>query len=315
MILSGKINDSLTAELELNFTTNTWTLPPAAARWGGAMFSDRGMFEAKSWGVIWLMDGLGSTAKDSTIILNNAPTSEQDYTHRAGTGRVYKPASAKLQDAAIQWQVLRRSASPELAAAATSGILTKVRAKAKKIAEGLLPAPGKLTNGKPEPGATGTGCGEFPGRVMRRMPVLGPPSRGAFEIDVPGAGKLYLTSPTTHWENLAKAIDEKYKPSKKTWVEFSGSNRPSTGDVYLLSKFENKGAFQHVGMIIGSEGSEWVTADGGQGNGWQSGFIARKFHASGQIDGEFGSKAWVKGWVDLDNLCAVLSDYFPQELR
>jgi len=72
--------------------------------------------------------------------------------------------------------------------------------------------------------------------------------------------------------------------------------------------------FQHVGMIISAEGSDWVTADGGQGNGWQSGFIPRKFYSTGQIDGEFGNKAWLKGWVDLDNLREVLSQYFPADL-
>lgn len=67
-------------------------------------------------------------------------------------------------------------------------------------------------------------------------------------------------------------------------------------------------------MIISAEGSDWVTADGGQGNGWQSGFIPRKFYSTGQIDGEFGNKAWLKGWVDLDNLREVLAAYFPKDL-
>jgi hypothetical protein len=146
------------------------------------------------------------------------------------------------------------------------------------------------------------------------MPVLGPPQPGAFAIDVPGSGRLSLTSPTTHWEQMSKAIDLKYKPAKNTWVDFTGANRPKTGDIYLLAKFEKKSEFQHVGMIISTEGSTWVTADGGQGNGWQSGLIPRKFYPTGQIDGEFGNKAWLKGWVDLDNLREVLSQYFPANL-
>ena len=183
--------------------------------------------------------------------------------------------------------------------------------KAKKLAEGLLPKRG-LSKFEPVPGATGSGCGEFPGRIMLRMPVLSP-TRGGFEIDVRGK-KLYLTSPTTWWEEMAQAIDQKYKPAKKTWVPFTGSNRPSTGDIYVLSQYENQGMFQHVGMIISAEGNEWVTADGGQGNGWQSGFITRKFYADGQIDGEKGNKAWLKGWVDLDNLREVLKQYFPADV-
>jgi hypothetical protein len=312
MILSAKVK-SVSADLELNFTTKTWTVPPASAKWGGVMHSDRGLFEVKSWGVIWLLDGPGSAKKDCTIILHDPPTNEETCPVKdAGTGRAYAPASAGYKDCEIQWRIVRKTGSPDISK--SSGALTKVRIKAKQIAEGLLPKPGKLTNGQPAAGATGTGCGEFPGRVMRRLPVAGPPQKGAFEIDVPGSGRLALTSPTTHWEKLAKAVDEKYKPVRKTWVDFTGGNRPKTGDIYLLSQYENNAKFQHVGMIISAEGNEWVTADGGQGNGWQSGFITRKFHTTGQIDGEFGNKAWLKGWVDLDNLRDALRQYFPPEL-
>jgi hypothetical protein len=309
MIISAKVNSSLSADLELNFASKTWSLPPASGKWGGVMFSDRGPFEVKQWGVIWLMDGMGAK-KDSAVILHDAPTSENDAVHAAGGGRVFAPAMLKYKDAAVQWRVTKKSNG---AAAPTGGSNSKVRMKAKQIAESLVPQIGQLTNGTKPPGATGTGCGEFPGRVLRRMPVGGPEKAGSFSLDVPGSGRLYLTSPTTHWEKFAKAIDQKFQPVRKTWVDFNGQ-RPRTGDIYLLSKFEAKGEFQHVGMIINSEGSEWITADGGQGNGWQSGLIRRKFYPSGQIDGEFGNKAWLKGWVDLDNLREVLSQYFPSDV-
>jgi hypothetical protein len=312
MILSAKIDDSLSAEFELDFATSTWSLPPAAAKWGGVMFSDRGTFETKQWGVTWLMDAMGSGKKDSTIILYKAPTDEKDQSHDRGTGRVFAPAVAKYKEKEVQWRVVRRAT--ESLGSPSAGDLTKVRIKARTICEGLLPKPGRLTNGTNTTGASGTGCGEFPGRVLRRMPVKGAPARDAFYLDVPGAGVLDLTSPTTHWESFSREIDKKFNPVRKTWVEFTGSNRPKTGDIYLLSKFESKSAFQHVGMIISSEGTEWTTADGGQGNGWQSGFIKRKFLSTGQMDGEFGNKAWLKGWVDLDNLRETLAKYFPPEL-
>ncbi|WP_031497036.1 hypothetical protein [Bryobacter aggregatus] len=314
MILSATINDKNSAELELDFTTRTWSIPPAAAKWNHVMFSDRGVFDVRPSGVIWLLDGLGSRKKDCTVILHAAPTGEQDLAHRAGTGRAYAPALPAYKDGEIRWRILRSSPLAVAAIANTSGSLTPVRAKAKEIAEQLLPKPGELSKGVPAPGARGTGCGEFPGRVMRRMPVLGPPQRGAFEIAVPGLGKLYLTSPMTQWEEFAKAVDQKYNPAKRIWVPFSGSNRPKTGDIYTLTNFENQAKFQHVGMIISAEGNSWVTADGGQGNGWQSGFVRRKFYATGQIDGEFGNKAWMKGWVDLDNLRETLAQWFPKGL-
>lgn len=314
MILSAKMKNSRAAEFELNFTTKTWSLSPAMAKWSGVMYSDRGLFEVRPSGAMWLMDGMGSARKECTVILHDAPASQTDVAHDGGTGRVYAPATAMYKDSEIEWRVLRPAPPPELALAKSSGALTPVRMKAKKIAEGLLPKPGHLSNGKPGAGAKGTACGEFPGRIMRRIPVAGPPERGAFEIVVPKIGKLYLTSPTIFWEELAQAVDQKYQPAKKTWVPFTGANRPKTGDIYLLAKFENKSEFQHVGMIISAEGNEWVTADGGQGNGWQSGFITRKFYSSGQIDGEFGNKAWLKGWVDLDNLREALAKWFPADL-
>ena len=312
MIVSARMPDSAWAEFELNFTTNTWSLPPALARWGHVMYSDRGTFSLRPSGHMWLMDGLEGATKDSTVILHDAPNGEKDTSHDSGTGRVYAPAKVEFKDKELKWQVIRPSASPDLAAARTSGAMTPVRSKAKTICEGLLPTPGKLSNGQRPENAKGTGCGEFPGRVLKRMPVAGPPN--GFSLDVPGSGKLYLTSPTTHWEKFSKAIDEKFKPVRPTWVDFNGGNRPKTGDIYLLSQYTDKTQFQHVGMIISAEGSDWVTADGGQGNGFQSGFIPRKFYSSGQIDGEFGNKAWLKGWVDLDNLKEALKQYFPANL-
>src|SRR5262245_6823369 len=102
MFLRTSIDDSLTAEFELDFTSKTWSLPAAQAKWGNVMFSDRGVFEVKSWGVIWLMDGSGA-AKNSAVILHSAPTGEQDTQHQAGTGRVFAPAVSKYKDAPLQW--------------------------------------------------------------------------------------------------------------------------------------------------------------------------------------------------------------------
>ena len=94
-------------------------------------------------------------------------------------------------------------------------------------------------------------------------------------------------------------------------MPFVGGNRPLPGDVYLLSQYDKPGQFQHVGVILDASGSEWSTCDGGQGNGWQSGMVKRQFQPDGVITGEFGNKARLKGWVDLDNLYAVAQASFP----
>jgi len=194
----------------------------------------------------------------------------------------------------------------------TGGPQSRIRQRFMSICRSLLPPQGSLTNGQNSAGSSGTGCGEFPGRVFARIPVTPPSQKGAFKVMVSGAGNCYLHSPMTAWEQFAQAVDKLYPPAQ-TWVPFTG-NRPLPGDIYVLGKYENPAAFQHVGIIVSAQGNDWVTADGGQGNGWQSGFVKRTFHAGGQIDGEFGNKAMLRGWVNLDSLYAVATTSFPASL-
>jgi hypothetical protein len=71
------------------------------------------------------------------------------------------------------------------------------------------------------------------------------------------------------------------------------------------------GSVGHVGVIIDpSQGSEWITADGGQGSGWASGLVRRQFQPDGTITGEFGNMAKLRGCVDLDSLYSVAKASF-----
>ena len=142
-----------------------------------------------------------------------------------------------------------------------------------------------------------------------------PPNKpGAFKVQVKGAGPLYLTSPTTWWEQLAQEVDAQHAPQRKCWVPFAGANRPLPGDIYILSQHARPAEFQHVGVIVDATGVVWTTGDGGQGNGGQFGFAKRTFQPNGEIQGEFGNKARLKGWVDLDNLYAVAASAFPADM-
>ncbi len=190
------------------------------------------------------------------------------------------------------------------------GPASPIRLRFMAICREILPPPGTLTQGVKPPGATFTACGEFPGRVFRRVPVIPPGQPGAFKVKL-GGEPVFLTSPITQWENFAKAVDAEH--SARTWVPFSG-NRPLPGDIYVLHKFENPAMFQHVGIIVSADGTDWMTADAGQGNGFQSAFVRRRFQPSGQIDGESGNKAMLRGWVNLDALFAVAIAAFPQNL-
>jgi hypothetical protein len=295
------------AAFELDFTISVWWLRVGKQQLPGVMYSDRGVFEIQPSGDMWLMDGMGGSNKKCAIVLHDPPTAESDATHWSGTGEIAASQKKDNIGASLEWKILRRSVPADPAAAAGGAPLTKVRQKAFAAMMTLLPAQGLSKGERP---AVGTACGEFPGRVFKAMGLKGPGDKDAFSIVVKGI-KFYLTSNTTWWEDISKAIDATYRPAKKTWVDFDGSNRPRTGDIYLLSNFQRKSEFQHVGMIVSAnESQRWITGDGGQGNGGQSGFIKRDYHSTGQIDGEAGNQAWLKGWVDLDNLAECLADYF-----
>lgn len=193
-----------------------------------------------------------------------------------------------------------------------AGPRSPIRLRFMDICRQILPPYGTLTGGQ-KSGPKGTGCGEFPGRVFVRVPVIPPSMPGAFKVKL-GGQNCFLTTPMTAWEQFAKAVDQQYAPAR-TWVPFGG-NRPLPGDIYILGKYENPGQFQHVGVIASTDGKQWMTADGGQGGtGWQSGFVKREFHSDGRIDGEFGNKARLRGWVDLDALFAVAISAFPANLQ
>ncbi|HKU96606.1 MAG TPA: peptidoglycan-binding domain-containing protein [Vineibacter sp.] len=200
--------------------------------------------------------------------------------------------------------------APAPATPVVTGASSPIRQRFMAICRELLPPQGQLTNGQRP--ALGTACGEFPGRVFTRVPVLLPSQPGAFKMTVPKIGLCYLTSPMTQWKEFAETVDAKYAPVR-TWVPFAG-NRPLPGDIYVLGNYDKPTEFQHVGVIVNAQGNEWLTADGGQGNGGQSGFMKRQFQPSGQIEGEFGNKAVLWGWVNLDALYAVAIAAFPKNL-
>ncbi len=207
--------------------------------------------------------------------------------------------------------ILGGASAPPPLSPVQAGPNSPVRRRFLSVVRSLLPASGLTPGTRP---SIGTNCGEFPGRVFSKVPVIPPNQPGAFKIKVQGAGTLFLTSPTTWWEKLAQEVDSQHAPPRKCWVPFTGANRPIPGDIYLLSQHAKPTEFQHVGVIVDSSGSVWTTGDGGQGNGGQFGFVKRTFQPSGEIQGESGNKARLKGWVDLDNLYAVAASAFPPDL-
>lgn len=318
LILQVTVNTSagteIDAPLHLNFKNKQWSIPNGRHRWNGIVHSDSGSFESKDNGVIWLLDGPhGQSGRFNPVILHRAPLCDSDSAHQSGSGRVYEPRDAAFRDCSIRWKVTGRKPSPPPA----TGELSAVRRRMMAVCREMFPQPHPaliyFTSQRRTAGSKVTNCGALPGMVMGRIPVIPPDKRGAFRLST---GQC-LTSPMTMWDDFAQLVDKEKRPAKNTWVPFDG-NRPQPGDIYILKKFD-KPDFQHVGIIVSAEGSEWTTCDGGQSHpgqpdGFLGGFVKRNFLSSGEITGEMGSKARLKGWVNLDNLFDVARSAFPKDL-
>lgn len=333
------------AELELDFGNAVWKTK--VGTWPGVLRSNRGRLERKSSGVAWLQDGAGFL-KYTAVVLHDAPSSESDAQHKAGGGLVCEPSDSALKDCKVKWEVVRSTLAAD---ASTSGEgLTPIRQRmmagiadclrigqrALKVGEFTL---GSAATATAKPGGKKpTACGEFPGRVFRRVPVR-EFTRGCMRIDVPFRNPpdktdkkqsdknqpdqffkdIQLTSAILAWEDLAREIDRKFNPAKKTWIPYQANLLPKPGDVYALAIAADRLEVRHVGVVFKPGATEWITADGGQGNGWQSGYVRRAYRKSdGWIDGEAGEAAYLSGWLDVDNLLAALRphypDLFPKEL-
>lgn len=324
--LQPKTGGAQSAELELDFGRSVWKAK--SGTWPGVLGSSFGPLVCKSWGVVWLQDGAGFL-KRTAVVLHDAPASESDTQHKAGAGLVCEPSNQSLKDCKVQWQVVRSTLAVD---ASTSGeSLTPIRqrmmagiadclrigTRALKVGEFTLGSAATATATTPG-GKKPTACGEFPGRVFRRVPVR-EHTRGCMKIDVPVRNKpgqaykdIQLTSAIVAWEDLAKEIDRKFNPDHKTWIPWQANLLPKPGDVYTLAIAPDRSEFRHVGVIFKPGATEWITADGGQGNGWQSGYVLRTYRKSdGWIDGEAGDPAYVSGWVDVDNLLAALRPHYP----
>jgi hypothetical protein len=112
----------------------------------------------------------------------------------------------------------------------------------------------------------------------------------------------------TAWEEYAKGVEKQRNAIGSLWTLYDGSKLPLPGDIYLLTVvFATErlkvGDFRHVGIVIDDSGSNWTTADSGQGNGNAMSYITRYSKAdTGRIKGEHGDEAGLKGWVSLFNL-------------
>jgi hypothetical protein len=171
---------------------------------------------------------------------------------------------------------------------------------------GLPPVP-------PSAGKT-TNCGEFPGWVARHLggQVVG----DLFKKFDTAYGALALTAPMTAWDQYAQKMEGYRKSSARIWRPFGpGCGRPLPGDVYVLTKTPG-GEFAHVGIIYDSSSETWITADCGQGKGFEGCKQKRQYERDsgkvtlvgvGTTQPDAGTR-YLLGWINMD---ALIPDWRP----
>jgi hypothetical protein len=317
MLLSVNLSDAKklpqgAVQLELNWVTRTWSVAPDQGAWRRVGFSNRGPFETRVNGTLWLWDQSPGKLKTNTVIVWDGPVGPKDLIHKDGEGVLSEPRDAKLRDGRIKWALA--------AGAETAALRDQVRT----LCEKNLPAfpdlrepPNMLesTPGKVKTPGGATGCGGFPGWMIQQLGADKFPKEpvtmnwtetvvvDGVKTQVPKSASVKVTSPIIAWEEMAKKIEKRRNAPGSIFIPFvPGSTRkPKTGDIYLLR--QPNGWFRHVGVIYDATGPIWRTADGGQGKGFAVGFRDRSFTpATGKIIGEDKTDAFVKGWVDLEAL-------------
>ena len=308
-----------TARLKLDWVLKAWSLQDDQRQvWPKVGFSRAGTFEPRDNGVIWIWDQPPGQDKHNTLIIQVAPTSEYDYDHRSGLARIFDPKDPSFKDGQVRWAVDPARAATVSAKSPDGQGLTPLRRKVLEICDWALPAypavaepPNKITKQTSSTHAHVTNCGIFPGWVAEQIggiafapeKVVFPPYNLKDGTLMPSTTAV-VTSPMTEWSEFAKKVEKLRHAEGTLWFPFQdgSDDRPKPGDIYLLERPKGKG-FAHVGIFISADGDEWTTADCGQGGGFAGAYSKRVFKpADGGITGEYGKPAWVRGWVNIDNL-------------
>lgn len=316
LIAEGNGGGQSCARLELNFASHTWSVKSGHSAWLSVGSRLDGIFETKSWGVMWLWEKVPRPVH--RIIVHDAPTGEDDFTHLNGRARLFKPAKPSFQDAIVPWKAEKPA----------GGSLTPIRRRILNIIAsagfGMFPAvrknfpygpltPAKVMaleaalNKNRDPAlprktvkTTGvTNCGSFPGWVVSRIGGSGIDKALNFKFS--RGGQNYGTSESgsmTQWDVWAQEFDKQPDQIGKdpVWISAGGGKRPKPGDIYVLDKVANadripttdgipdtggkplsSSGFGHVGFIISAEGSVWKTADTGQGGGYDGAYQNRAY--------------------------------------
>jgi hypothetical protein len=330
MLLSLSLFDSHrqfrgSARLQLDWPSKSWSLVrDEHLVWLRVCGSRRGTFEPRENGVFWLWNEASSSRKN-TLIVWGAPTSPSDLRRVQGGGCMNDPRDPIFKSGRLEWttgHIKSKSNLPPIRQA-----ILQVLARALPAFPAAPKEPPNCVADKSGSDYKGvTNCGALPGWVVRQIPgaaLLVPDkmysswkSRDATTgQEVTLKGTSVVTSPMIAWEQFAQQVEKRLELQEYLWIPYRPgvAKFPKPGDIYTLAKSSGKWAdFSHVGFIIDSRGTGWITADAGQGGGFAVGYQRRVWDPKqgtltltrpdgSTLPPDLGTR-YLKGWVDVAHL-------------
>lgn len=270
--------------------------------WQKVTFSDKGKIELKDWGVIWLYDEMGV----NRIIFRDAPSNSLEVFKPSGSARLYKPLNSSLEDTVLEWKMDHQEMNKlkDSSKTASSAIRQRLLEDLNKV----LPCSymdnnyKKITGGLTKQGGSYTTCGSLPGYVSAKLWEFKTGKMASLDI---------LKRITLNGTNNVRTKGNKYG----AWIEANLVDLPKPGDVYALLDYNKTNkkddVIGHVGVIQTSTGTDWTTADLGQGDGYSGKRDVKRPYkpVTGELYGESnqgGGYRILAGWVDLDKYYAAI---------
>lgn len=300
-------------DVQLDWEKRTWlvTQDPMGL-WSKLSRSQTGKFQFDSSNSMTFLDEL----RQNPLQFLNPPKSYFDLTG-SGQGWVFQPIDPSLAQAKINWSV-EQGTQVAPAPAGASDIREKLIARLRE----LLPcsidgtekdARTKLTKWDAVSlfckRFSGTSCGSLPGFVSAYLGAEPLKNGKKSGLD---AYNEYMKKRSLNGTNKVREQGNKFG----AWVEGGGPTRPKKGDIYALLDRDAQGqpytdkktsSIGHVGVILDATGDYWMTADLGQGNGFEGKFDIRRHYDKdknmlyGEVhQGGVSPYRVVAGWVDIE---------------
>lgn len=278
-----------TCDLGLDWSGNTWVrISDPFGIWERVTYAKDGPLEPRGGGEL----GIAEPLFGEFIVVKNAPRSETDVGRAGGDAEITDPYDDTFKGGRIHWSATSTGSLP---GASTTPVLSARRQQLLKRLRELLPCTYGSKNYNvlafgAKKGATKTNCYMLPGFVAYELGTQGMK---------PAEAEQYMKRRSLNGMSLIRTRGIQMN----AWVTADLVKRPLPGDVYGLlywDKTDLDGDFSHVGVIESAVGTEWRTADFGQGGGWDGvrDFARTYDPGKGTLTGA-GTRV-LGGWVDID---------------